>query len=199
MTVHQGPHKTATNDKKGSIKDIVSSIHFEGLWSHYPRTPIIHTDPKNPEVDIFDNHCAINVSDALLGVGVTFKSYRGKKRCYGKCSRTPPYSHILLASELADWLETRPLPNVLGALKSTGSRYVDDFADKKGIIYYKDYWQRGDETFQNRTGDHIDLWDQKTLAGSGHLGSFMRVSLGISLWLSDLADSKEVWLWEIPK
>lgn len=50
-----------------------------------------------------------------------------------------------------------------------------------------------------RTGDHIDLWDDNVLAGSGSLRSFARLTLGLhwdGLW-SDFKLAKRVIFWGI--
>ncbi len=84
-------------------------------------------------------------------------------------------------------------------LKSDGEHYEKDFDDKKGIIFFADYWQRKNETGQTRTGDHIDLWDDKTLASLGTFESFVRVNIGLSIdgWFSDFGKAKQVLFWEI--
>ena len=66
-------------------------------------------------------------------------------------------------------------------------------------IFFKDYWQRKGETGETRTGDHIDLWDDKKLASLGAFESFLRVNIGFSIdgWFSDFGNAKQVLFWEI--
>lgn len=82
----------------------------------------------------------------------------------------------------------------------SGTDFKAKCKNKTGIIFFKDYWQRGgEEGTQQRTGDHIDLWNDGTLAGSGVLGSFIRITLGIAhdgIW-SDFEKSTQVRFWEI--
>jgi hypothetical protein len=72
--------------------------------------------------------------------------------------------------------------------------------EKKGIVYFEDYWARSTDTPPNRTGDHIDLWDGNELAGSTWIGTRLRL---IFPWIaerfgtSDLRKSKKVIFWEI--
>jgi hypothetical protein len=83
---------------------------------------------------------------------------------------------------------------------ATGETFESLFKDKKGIIFFKDYWQRKGETGEHRTGDHIDLWDGKVLASLGAFQSFARINIGVSCdgWFSDYKKATQVLLWEIP-
>jgi hypothetical protein len=67
-------------------------------------------------------------------------------------------------------------------------------SDKTGVIFFKDYWQRGRESFANRSGDHIDLWNKNEITSSG---MFIRSILEFLGRVSDLNKSKEVWFWEV--
>jgi hypothetical protein len=191
------PHVVKTNNRKDSVAEVkIRAVTFSELWSNYPGDSTIHKDPKTGE-DTFDNHCAINVSDSLAKSGVSTASFKGTK-CWN-CPRKNG-THIVRAQDLADWLKKRPFPGCGKTLSSVGSKFKSDFAGKKGIIFFRDYWQRSNEKgTQDRTGDHVDLWDDGTLAGSGAVGSFFRVTIGFHWdgWLSDLELAKEVLLWEI--
>jgi hypothetical protein len=169
---------------------------FEELWNSFPSEVIKHINFKTNK-ETFSNHCAINLSEALRRCKVSFSSFKGKK-CYS-CS-IKNGSHALVAQELATWLSLKPFPGVMTTLKSTGPEFKKQFKGKQGIIFFKDYWQREKETGKTRTGDHIDLWRDGTLAGSGAVGSFFRVGLGVHWdgWFSDFALSKQVLLWQVP-
>lgn len=74
--------------------------------------------------------------------------------------------------------------------------------ERTGIVFFKDYWQRNTDFGENRTGDHIDLWDGRgldKLASQDALGNFLGNTLGLYLdgIYSDKNKSKEVWFWEI--
>ena len=61
-------------------------------------------------------------------------------------------------------------------------------------MFFKDYWQRGKETFDNRSGDHIDLWNKDELTGGSMLTRTIYEFFGI---VSDLNKSKEILFWEV--
>ncbi|MEO7424189.1 MAG: T6SS effector amidase Tae4 family protein [Fibrobacteria bacterium] len=189
--------KVVTNTKKGSVHVVpVTPILFSDLWSHYPSKGIEHLDPKT-KTDLYKNHCAINVCEALVKSGVAMASFKG-----GKCSHCPGGKslHSLGASQTAEWLKSKPFPGCGPTETLSGKSFKTQLGTKTGIIFFKDYWQRdGEEKSGARTGDHIDLWNAGTLAGSGAVGSFFRVTLGFSWdgWLSDLELATEVLFWNI--
>jgi hypothetical protein len=189
--------KFKTNSKKGSTTKVpLKVVTFREIWKGYPGDNPVHLDPKTKK-DLYENHCAIKVGEALLNSGLSLKSFAGGK-CQN-CPRKDGQRHPLVAQQLADWLSLRPFPGCPAPLRSDGAHYEKDFDDKQGIIFFKDYWQRNGETGEMRTGDHIDLWDDKTLASLGGLGSFIRVNLGFSIdgWFSDFGRAKQVLLWVI--
>ena len=49
--------------------------------------------------------------------------------------------------------------------------FQTELKGKTGVIFFKDYWQRGKERFEARSGDHIDLWNKDEITGQG---MFMR-------------------------
>lgn len=197
-----------TNNKTDSQKVIpLKALAFQELWDAYPSDSIKHADPKSGK-DVFSDHCAINVSAALYQCGVLLKSFK-KTRCW--CCPTPdPVSkkgiHIVRAQELSDYLETRPFAGCPKPLILTGANFKDNVEGKTGIIFFKDYWLRSGE--KNATGDHIDLWKEGELAGSGAIASFLRLTLpgategvsgifGDGSRITDLTKSKQVIFWEI--
>ncbi|WP_418064604.1 T6SS effector amidase Tae4 family protein [Serratia rubidaea] len=64
------------------------------------------------------------------------------------------------------------------------------------MIFFKDYGQRRGESFRNRSGDHIDLWNGDRLTTKT---SYFRIQWGISLAgrFSDFFKSKEIWFWRV--
>lgn len=189
--------KVKTNTKKGSVQiQKIKVVTFKELWSNYPSSEIKHLDPKTSK-ETFDNHCAINLSHSLLMSGISMSSFKGTK-CWN-CS-IKDGSHIVRAQELADWLKKKPFPGCPDPIVTVGQEFKETLKGKKGIIFFKDYWQREVEKGSTRrTGDHIDFWDDGTLAGSGSVGSFFRISLGFHWdgWMSDHELSKQVLLWEL--
>ena len=84
-------------------------------------------------------------------------------------------------------------------LAGTGSKinpksFQDDLDGKTGIIFFKDYWQRGNESPDNRSGDHIDLWNEDEITGGSMITRSIYEFFGV---VSDLNNSKEVWFWEV--
>jgi hypothetical protein len=111
------------------------AIQFAELSSHYPTTQF-------PCGDGWENQCAIRMSIALEGAGLSLQEYADPKCSHG---------HARGAESLANHLWKalgRPqiFANPSGAKASLLS--------KRGIIFFKDI-----AGFRNGTGDHIDCWD----------------------------------------
>ncbi len=102
--------------------------------------------------------------------------------------------HILLAEEFAIGLKIRPTADISAMIKVLPGSFQNTLKGKTGIIFFKDYWQRGSESFTNRSGDHIDLWNKNEISGSG---MFMRSVYEFFGVVSDLNKSKEIWFWEV--
>ena len=100
-------------------------ITFQDLWQSYPSREIIHLDPTT-RADIFDNHCAINVSDSLVRCGVLLRAFSGDK-CWS-CP-TPNEQgrgiHAIRAQELADYLKKRPFAECPEGQRFTGVNYEE--------------------------------------------------------------------------
>ena len=79
-------------------------------------------------------------------------------------------------------------------MKVQPSSFETNLKEKTGVIFFKDYWQRGNESMSNRSGDHIDLWNKNEITSSGMI---MRSVYEFFVTLSDLNNSKEIWFWEI--
>ena len=189
-----------TNNRKGSILEVVlDRVTFEELWDKYPSGSLEHINAKTKK-DEFDNHCAINISEALYQNGIKLKSFKGVK-CYHKCP-TGKNIHAIRAQELAKWLNKRPFAGCPKPIELKGSEFREKLNNKTGIIFFKDYWQRNGETGDTRTGDHIDLWDGKgldKLASQNFFGDFFGNTLGM-YWdgrYSDKNKSKQVLFWGI--
>ena len=121
-------------------------VLFSLLRTQYPgtNTPCMNAGGQ----PTFRNQCAIRMSVALMGAGLSFESYSAA-RC--------PHGHARLAQELADWLRTQ-----LGAPTSTATRSTErtlrrEIVERQGIIFFRDCFFRPGEA--TRQGDHIDLWD----------------------------------------
>lgn len=189
-----------TNNKPASTQVVShTTIKFENLWDNYPTDSIKHIDSKTGK-DVFDDHCAINVSQSLYNCGILLKSFKGTK-CWACPSKDSSGKgiHAIRAQELASYLSTRPFAGCPAPQRLTGSTYEATVKGKTGIIFFKDYWQRSGES--GRTGDHIDLWRESKLASIGGALTFIRQTFpNIAenyLDMSDLRRASEVLFWEI--
>nr|WP_302622054.1 type VI secretion system amidase effector protein Tae4 [Marinomonas spartinae] len=137
----------------------------------------------------FGNYCAIMLSDALIKSGVSTVGSSAKK-CWGH----PGMKHILLAEEMAIWLKQSGLSWLGQVQKVNPKSFQDELDGKTGIIFLKDYWQRGNESPDNRSGDHIDLWNENEITGGSMITRSIYEFFGV---VSDLNKSREVWFWEV--
>jgi len=169
-------------------------VAFKDLWSNYPKTDGIEDKCFHKKGEPFDNYCAIKMSECFISSGISLSHFKGA-RCWSHGGT----KHMLRAEELAKALAKSP-PNGFGAKQSiTPADFQSLLKDQTGVIFFKDYWQRGSgkrkETFANRSGDHIDLWNKDAITGSS---MWMRSVLEFfSSSVSDLNQSKEIWFWEV--
>ena len=170
------------------------SVMFGVLWAAYPSSkPYLDlTTGKVPEG--FDNQCAIKISLALLEAGVKLERFKGAV-VFIKGARI-----AIRAQELAEWLKIQSVPGIAPAETITGERWESKIRGRTGIVYFADYWTRGNEKLP--TGDHIDLWNGSRMTASGVEGvavTFLRFGLGIESgpWFSSLNKAKTIWFWEV--
>ncbi|WP_288407175.1 type VI secretion system amidase effector protein Tae4 [uncultured Herbaspirillum sp.] len=195
--------KVRTNTIKGSVCRIdAPSVKFSELWNAYPGGNPCDGKDKNGK-PAFSDQCAIRVGVALTKVGVTFKSYPEKGKCWFKGHT----DHVLRAKELAEWLKLQPFVGCTKPTDIKGRDWQERIKGKTGIIYFADYWRRKDRNGveeSHPTGDHIDLWNGSRLTtGSGEflarLTTFGRFTLGFDSGIiySDLGKATEILFWEI--
>ena len=101
------------------------------------------------------------------------------------------------AQELANWLGPNTFPGCPKAEIYTGKDGFEKIADRTGIIFLANYWQRPGEKGETRTGDHIDLWNGKRMTTQS---SWFRIHMGISwdgIW-SDFRGASKTLFWAIP-
>lgn len=191
--------KIKTNNKAGSIKIIEHpAVSFAKLWEVYPSSAVVHKDPSTGD-DIFSDHCAINVSQALYSCGILMKSFSGT-RCW-RCP-TPGQNgkgvHAIRAQELANYLQKQPFAGCPKPESMSGSNFEEKIKNRTGIVFFQDYWQRAGEKY--RTGDHIDLWSNSKLASVGYLETQGRLTfpwVAELFGISDLRRSSKILFWEI--
>lgn len=160
---------------------------FSDLWSSY--------DTGKPCNGPFSNQCAIRLSEALLQAEVSLSGFGGA-RCWSDDSENGG-KHIIRAEEFGNWLARGSLPGLGATQKVDPKTYQTELNGKTGIIFFKDYWQRSGETFENRSGDHIDLWNKNRTSdyAFGWTRDFWEWALSST---SDRNDSREVWFWSVP-
>lgn len=168
---------------------------FRTLWDSFPRDDGIRSRcynarPTGEANRPHDNYCAIRLSEAFIRAGIRLDGFNGVRCWSPNCSGT----HAIRAEELANWL-AGSAPSGFGRREVVrpGS-FQQDLDGRTGVIFFGDYWQRRRETFPNRTGDHIDLWNRTRLTGRPML---MRELAELFGFVSDLNQSKTVWFWEV--
>jgi hypothetical protein len=190
---------TTLNSCVVAAVDVRSCLSFDALWKAHPLNwvdpephPFKQQDGITPA---YNDQCAIKMSITLQDGGLPMKTFRGaaERRTVAQLGR--PVRAALRAEELAEWLI-----KALGRpTKYAPSEAYAAVAGKKGIVFFKDFWQRelpGStaaaprlESLDSRSGDHVDLWDGTTLpslpaeAFVGERSYFTR--------------SKGVWFWEL--
>jgi len=166
--------------------------NFKTLWDNFPDKTVVTSVCRNKQKDSnrpFSNYCAILLSECFNKSGINTSSYKSTQ-CWSHTGR----KHILLAEDLANGLRLSP-PSHFGRMeKINPGDFEEQLRGKTGVIFFKDYWKRGGENFDNRSGDHIDLWNKDSITNSS---MFVRGILEFFGRVSDLNKSKQVWFWEV--
>lgn len=171
-------------------------IRFEQLWKNFPNKEqkiIIKSKCTNKQPDSnksFTDYCSILLSECFIKSGIDTNVFNVNKRCWSHSGK----KHVLLAEDLAQALKASPPQGFSQLQKITPRSFQNDLSGKTGVIYFKDYWQRGSQSFAARSGDHIDLWNKNEITSSS---MFVREILEFFGRVSDLNNSKEIWFWEV--
>ena len=167
-------------------------VKFKTLWDNFPDKDKMKVACRNKQKmsnQPFDNYCAILLSECFIRSGIDTNVLSGTK-CWSHQGK----KHLIKAEEMANAILKRPPQGFSARLKVGPGSFQETLKDKTGIIFFKDYWQRGKEKFESRSGDHIDLWNKNEITSSG---MFMRSVYEFFGTVSDLNKSKEVWFWEV--
>lgn len=167
-------------------------VSFDTLWNNYPDKEKIKSQCTNKQSDDnkpFSDYCAIMLSECFIRSGVDLSQFKGN-RCWSHQGK----KHILLAEDLANGLKRHTPAGFNKSERIQPGSYQSALSDKTGVIFFRDYWQRGIESFERRSGDHIDLWNKNEITSSG---MFIRSLLEFLGRVSDLNKSREIWFWEI--
>jgi hypothetical protein len=134
---------------------------FLSLLRNYP-------SERSPCDGPYTNQCAIRMSIALTGASLSLDNYEDPRCKHG---------HARGAESLANWLWRRHLGRP--KIYKDGAKGKQEIKNMTGIIFFKDCFQRKNET--SFRGDHIDLW---------HIDRTMTF---------DDRDNKakEVWFWQL--
>ncbi|WNO10655.1 type VI secretion system amidase effector protein Tae4 [Teredinibacter sp. KSP-S5-2] len=165
---------------------------FEQMWNNFPKKEVIKVACTNKQKDSnkpFSDYCAIMLSECFIRSGISISAFKAK-RCWSHKGE----KHILLAEELANALNTSRPASFQPMKKISPSEFQSEISGKTGVIFFKDYWSRGKESFESRSGDHIDLWNKDKITSSGMVMRSIYEFFGV---VSDLNKSKEVWFWEV--
>lgn len=169
------------------------TITFSALWNAHPEVKGDENPCRRPDGNkAFEDQCAIRIGTALSRCGYDVTRLKAQFCWYHPKSA----GHILRAEELANALKWASIPGVSSVIKVNANNFEKVLKNQRGIIFFKDYWRRGNESFLNRSGDHIDLWNGSRLTTRS---SYLRIQWGISiegLW-SSFAQAKEIWFWKM--
>lgn len=169
------------------------SIHFSELWNAHPEVKGDENPCRRKDGHkAFDDQCAIRIGTALARCGYDVTTLR-VQFCW---LHPKSEGHILRAEELANALKNARIPGVFPMVKVSADNFEEVLKNQRGIIFFKDYWRRGNESFFNRSGDHIDLWNGDRLTTKL---SYLRIQWGLNvdgLW-SSFANAKEIWFWKV--
>ena len=165
-------------------------LTYKNLWDNHPTISGNESPCSTNDVVHFSDQCAIRFGVALAKCGVNTAYIVGARHCW---HHKKAQGHILAAQELAIGLSNQPLGGMEKRQVIDPKNFKNLIADKRGIIFFKDFWVRPNG---HRSGDHIDLWNGSRLTD---WKSWLRIQLGLS-WdstFSDFSRSAEVWFWEI--
>lgn len=107
---------------------------------------------------------------------------------------SPVAISLRVATDLAGWLAKSPFDGAKSKEIVDPANFQKQLSGKTGVIFFKDYWRRGAENFEGRSGDHIDLWNKSRITGGSMTYRAVIEWLG---FVSDLNQSKEIWFWEV--
>ena len=122
---------------------------YKALENNYPSERMPCTQTTSAGEPAWENQCAIRLSIALVGAGVSLHRYSEPKCKHG---------HARGAESLANYLWKRwGRPKIY----RDGNMAKSEVSGKQGVVFFKDI-----AGFRSGRGDHIDLWDgAKTMTG----------------------------------
>lgn len=161
---------------------------FQELWKHHPTISGDDEPCSTNGKSNYDDQCAIRLGVSLALIGVDTKKIAGAEHCW---HHEKSAGHILRAAQLAKGLSTTLIKGIGKQQIISSNEFATKLSGKTGIVFFQDYARRGKETFPNRSGDHIDLWNGTRLT---HWATWFRIQYGITwdgVW-SDYRNSKKI-------
>jgi hypothetical protein len=151
---------------------------FDRFWGNHPalQSPAVTEPCSTKGKSNFANQCAIRFGVSITSSGISLDSYRGAF-CWSGHGRT----HPLKVDDMKLWLNSDnasfvPYAEISKRDKRGLQKSSHAYSGRRGIVACLNFWGTGNQ------GDHIDLWDGRTLAHGG-LDYFER--------------SEEIWFWEM--
>lgn len=92
------------------------------------------------------------------------------------------------------WLKNSPPPGFGKAEKISPGNFQSALKGRTGVVFFQDFWRRGNESETHRSGDHIDLWNKSKITSSS---MWWRSVIEYFDIVSDLNSSKAVLFWEV--
>ncbi len=166
-------------------------VKFQKLWDSHPNIQGDKAPCKTNGVKNFQDQCAIRLGTALSSNGVKTTNLVPKVRhCW---HHETSEGHVLAAEELANGLLKYPILGIAKKIEVGSGTFQKTLSNKKGIVFFKDFWQRDGENFRNRSGDHIDLWNGSRLTD---WRTWFLISSTFNLG-GNYSKSKEIWFWGV--
>lgn len=161
---------------------------FKNLWENHPSiSGYMNGKPCSKNgVPYFNNQCAIRMGHALQASGFDVSKISVRLCWHHKKQNF----HALAAEELAKGLNKAAVPGIGRVQKLEPKDFTTPIDGKTGIIFFKDYWMRSGESYKQRTGDHIDLWNRNRLTNSSFYTFW-------SNYFHTYDNSKEIWFWPV--
>ena len=165
-------------------------IKFKDLWASHPLNRSERFPCRTGGFPTYRNQCAIRMSIALKGAGVTYDQMpRGIVTCK---AHPKEYMHYIRAEELARGLSRARIPGIgpVEIMKNPKNYYRDLFG-RTGIMLIRNYWFRTNEA-RSPTGDHIDVWNGSRTASAWLINWFFWAG-----YYGGYDKATEIWFWEV--
>ena len=172
-------------------------VTFSKLWNNHPTNTKNQYPCSTNGKSNFSNQCAIRMGVCLTMCGVDTTKMVGITHCW---YHNKSQGHTVRAEELAEALGKHSVLGIQKVQMINPTEFSRILRGKRGIIFFKDYWQRAGETYRNRSGDHIDLWNGYNLTSMTALHRLLQIiSGGIYDYYTDskFIESRSICFWRV--